>query len=162
MGARGPQPKPTAIKRLTGNPSRRRIAPDEPKPRPGLAVPALVAATQAAAEEWKRAVEAMPPGFFTAADAPVLTVYCLAWVMFQKAINQVALDGMTSKGSMDQTIAHPMLSVARQQSEIILRASGQLGMSPAARVRLTDGGLADGQGGKQEVDPTDRFFADND
>lgn len=155
MGARGPQPQPSALKRLTGNPGRRPIGKREPRPVPELTRPRAVSG--AAAEEWDRVVAAMPPGFFTAADAPVLTIYCLSWVLYQNALGQVAREGMTTKGSMDQLVAHPMLAVARGQAEVILRAADRLGMSPAARTRLTIEDQDDGPG-----DPTDRFFSAND
>ena len=64
----------------------------------------------------------MPLGLYTAADVPVLAVYCVAWVLFRNALAQVAREGMTSTGSPGQRVAHPGLAVAGRQSEIILRA----------------------------------------
>ena len=46
---------------------------------------------------------------------------------------------MTSVGSTGQKVAHPALAIASKQSEIILKASDRLGMSPVARARLTLG-----------------------
>lgn len=134
MGLRGPQPKPLQLRKLEGNPSKRKINDKEPAPRGSAARPDFV--TGVAAEEWDRAVAAMPPGFYTAADVPVLTVYCLAWVMYRNSLAQVAREGMTSTGSTGQKVAHPALAVAAKQAEIILRAADRLGMSPTARTRL--------------------------
>jgi P27 family predicted phage terminase small subunit len=129
-------PKPTALKILEGNPGRRpigkaieRIADLEP--------PAFI--TGQALEEWNRAVAAMPPGFFSAADAPTMAVYCLAWVMHRRALATVATEGQTAISSMGQKVPHPMLAVVRQQVDTILRAGDRLGMSPVARARFERG-----------------------
>lgn len=81
----------------------------------------------------------MPPGLYTSADAPILAVYCVAWVLFRNALAQVAREGMTAVGSAGQKAAHPALGIAAKQAEIILKAGDRLGMSPVARVRLTVG-----------------------
>ena len=90
----------------------------------------------AAADEWDRATRAMPPGFYSEADVPVLTVYCLAWVMYRNALALLAREGTTAIGSTGQLVAHPALAIASKQVEIILRAGDRLGMSPVARARL--------------------------
>ena len=78
----------------------------------------------------------MPPGLYTAADVPALTVYCLAWVMYRNALAQLAREGTIVAGSMGQKVAHPAVAIAKAQAEIILRTGDRLGMSPVARVRL--------------------------
>jgi P27 family predicted phage terminase small subunit len=137
MGQRGPPPKPTKLREIEGVPGHRPLNDKEPRPIGPLRKPDFV--TGEAANEWDRAVGAMPPGFYTAADSPVLAVYCIAWILFRNSLAQVAREGMTATGSMGQKIAHPSLAIAAKQSEIILRASDRLGMSPSARTRLTAG-----------------------
>ena len=134
MALTGRPPKPTKLRKLEGNPGKRRINDKEPQPNGDLLRPAFVSG--AAAEEWNRAVGAMPPAFYTAADVPVLTVYCLAWVMYRNALGQVASEGMTSVGSTGQKVAHPAIAIASKQAEILMRAADRLGMSPVARTRL--------------------------
>jgi P27 family predicted phage terminase small subunit len=140
--ARGRTPKPTLIKRLEGNAGRRPLNEKEPQPTGACVKPDFV--TGEAAKEWDRAVAAMPDGVYTSADAPVLAVFAIAWVLFRNSIAQVAREGMTSVGSTGQKIAHPSLAVAAKQAEIILRAADRLGMSPSARSRLTLGEEPDG------------------
>jgi P27 family predicted phage terminase small subunit len=135
MGTRGPQPKPTQVKRLEGNPGQRKLNNEEPQPSGPLVMPAIL--TGPASVEWDRVVRAMPDGVYTSADAGALTVYCTAWASFQKAVAIVAEHGMLAMGSQGQTVAHPMLAVVAKQSEIILRSADRLGMTPAARTRLT-------------------------
>lgn len=142
MGARGPQPKPTALKRLEGNPGKRRLNDAEVVPVGSLRKPSII--TGPAAEEWDRVINSMPPGFFTAADAPVLATYCIAWVVYRNALAIIARKpeeggGMEAKGSQGQPVAHPQLTVLRAYSELILKCGDRLGMSPAARARMTMG-----------------------
>lgn len=134
MGQRGPPPKPTKLRQLEGNPAKRPLNGREPEPVGLARPPAFV--TGAAAEEWDRAVAAMPPGVYGATDIPTLTVYCLAWVMYRNALAQLAREGTIVAGSMGQKVAHPSVAIMAKQAEIILRAGDRLGMSPAARVRL--------------------------
>ena len=142
---RGRPPKPTKLRQLEGVPGHSRPINDrEPQPTGPLEKPDFV--TGPAAEEWDRAVGAMPDGLYTAADAPVLAVYCVAWVLFRNALAQVAREGMTAVGSTGQKVAHPGLAVVAKQSEIILRASDRLGMSPSARTRLEVGDASPDQG----------------
>jgi len=48
----------------------------------------------------------------------VLTVYCLAWVMYRNALGQVAQEGITAIGSTGQKVAHPAIGVASAQAAI--------------------------------------------
>jgi P27 family predicted phage terminase small subunit len=137
MAIRGRPPKSSKLRALEGNPGKRPLNEREPQPTGPLVKPDFV--TGEAASEWDRVVGAMPPGLYTAADAPVLAVYCVAWVLFRNSLAQVAREGMTATGSMGQKIAHPSLATVAKQSEIILRASDRLGMSPVARARLEVG-----------------------
>jgi len=135
MGARGPQPTPTRVKEVLGNPGKRALNKKEIKPRPLVARPAHI--TGAIAAEWDRAIASMMPGFFTAADVPVLTIYCEALVLRRNAMADVQKDGRMVAGSTGQMVAHPMLREASRQAEIILKCADRLGMSPAARTRLS-------------------------
>jgi len=105
------------------------------KPKAVLVRPAHI--TGKAADEWDRAIAAMPPGFYTAADAPVLTQYVEALTYCRNAQAIVAKEGMTAKGSQGQPVAHPQLAVIARFADLMLKCAAQLGMSPAARTRLT-------------------------
>jgi P27 family predicted phage terminase small subunit len=147
MAIRGRKPKPSKLRALDGNPGRRPINDREPQPTGPLVKPDFV--NGEAAKEWTRVIGAMPPGLYTAADAPVLAVYCVAWVLFRNALAQVAREGMTAVGSMGQKTSHPSLATIAKQSEIIMRASDRLGMSPVARARLA---MDDQTGGGSKFD----------
>jgi P27 family predicted phage terminase small subunit len=131
---RGPQPKATALKRLEGNPGKRKLNDAEPIPVGVLQKPSFV--TDLAAEEWDRMIEAMPPGFYTPADTSTLTVHVCAWAMHRNAFLIIEREGMFSTGSTGQTVPHPALAIISTQAAIILKSGDRLGMSPAARTRL--------------------------
>jgi P27 family predicted phage terminase small subunit len=78
----------------------------------------------------------MPAGLYTAADVPVLAVYCTAWSLYRDALATIKREGMMITGPQGQDVAHPAVAMAAKQAEIILRASDRLGMSPSARTRL--------------------------
>jgi len=135
MGLRGPSPKPNALRKLEGVPGHSRPLNDrEPQSAGPLVKPDYLSGEAGA--EWDRAVAAMPPGFYGSADAPTLAVYCKAWVLFRKASALVDADGISWR-TEGGVVMHPALGTIRAQSEIILRATDKLGMSPGARARLT-------------------------
>lgn len=136
MGRRGPQPKPTKLRILEGNPSGRPLPENEPEPTAPLAVPDIIKSHKGSLEEWNRILAAMPEGFYSDIDAVVLAVCANAWTIWSQATRRLRKEGLTTEGSTGQTVAHPLLAVQRQQAEIILRCAGQLGMGPAARARL--------------------------
>ena len=127
MGLRGPPPQPTRLRVLSGNPGRRPINRREPQPIGEPERPDFVGA-----EEWDRIIASMPPGFFSAADTPVLAVLCSALAMHHAAFAEVTADGLDAHGG-----THPLIAVMARQAEIVLKASDRLGLSPSARTRLT-------------------------
>jgi P27 family predicted phage terminase small subunit len=135
VGKRGPAPQPTKLKLLSGNPGKQPLPKNESQPTGKLVRPDIV--TGEAAREWDRAINAMPPGLYTSADAPTLAVYCISWVLFRNALAQVARTGTTAEGSMGQRVVSPHLLIAVREREMILKSAAVLGMSPAARAGLT-------------------------
>jgi P27 family predicted phage terminase small subunit len=131
---RGRIPKPTAIRRLEGNPGHRTLNRREPRPIVPPTKPDFIVG--AAAVEWDRAVAAMPDGVFTSADSPVLAIYCVGWAIFRASLAEVARRGTTARGSHGQEVVSPHLFIATKERELILRAASLLGMSPAARAGL--------------------------
>lgn len=130
----GPQPTPTKLKALQGNPGRRPLPKGEVQPNALVTKPEFIHG--AAGIEWDRVINSMPPNFYTEADVPVLSAYCMAWVMYRNALAKIAKFGMEATGSKGNTVAAPMVGVAQKQVEIILKTADRLGMSPAARARL--------------------------
>lgn len=150
MGARGPQPKPTALKEVLGNPGKRPLPKAEPLPIGAPVMPEHLEGD--AAIEWDRVVRSMPPQLYTSADVSTLLAYCTAWALHKKAWLEVKRKGLFAKGSMGQLVANPALAVLKSQAEVMLKAGDRLGLSPAARARLE---MPDAQ----NEDPEDALFS---
>ena len=82
MGARGPRPKPTAVKKREGNPGKRPLNEKEPEfkaPEVCPAAPAFL--NEIARAEWDRvAPELFAQGLLKNPDIAALTAYCRALV----------------------------------------------------------------------------------
>src|SRR5205807_7459629 len=80
VGRRGPQPKPTALRILEGNPSHRPLPANEPQPRvgppacPAWLYPQAKRHSQLIVKEWALAA----PRLLTRVDGGVLAGYCQA------------------------------------------------------------------------------------
>ena len=110
MAIRGAKPKPSAIKRVTGNPGRRRLNEAEPQPTGRPSPPTPLSGRPLAL--WDAHVA--PSWWLTAADSPTAFMWCLMFAEFE-----------ASGGDM----------LAARISQ--LRALGSaLGFDPASRARL--------------------------
>lgn len=146
-------PNPTQLKVLSGNPGKRPIRTDEPKPVAASVDPPPHLNGEALAE-WKRlAPELSRLGLLTVADRPFLVVFVEAWAAYRVAAGILAEQGPLVKSARDdgQYVKNPAAQVARDQADIMLRYGSRFGLSPADRVRLAvtpedDGGMGDAAG----------------
>lgn len=139
MGRRGPPPKPTALKLLAGNPGKRKINANEPKPDK--------------AEKGKRRCPAwMPPSgkrlwlvlvpelerlnLLSKIDDAMLEGACANYgraLQAEALINKQGLVIMTDKGFM---IRHPAVSIARNSWLVWCRFASAFGLDPSSRSRI--------------------------
>ena len=135
----GPPPKPTALKKLAGNPGKRALNPAEPKPptpdRPPYAPRHL---NDDAKKEWRRMVKVlMGMGLYTEADQAALAMYCQAWGRWIHAERMVEEDGEVLVSSeTGNYYQNPWFHVANKAWDQMLRMLGRFGLSPADRARL--------------------------
>lgn len=87
---------------------------------------------------WREVVEVMPPGLAGAADAALIETLCHALHSHREAARIIALEGVLGRGSEGQPVPHPALRVQTAAAPIILKACADLGMTPQARLRLSD------------------------
>ena len=133
---RGRKPKPTAIRRLDGNPGKRPFNATEPIPPDSMPTcpPHL---SDEAVDEWDRlgpVLHAM--GVVTMADRAALAAYCQAygrWVEAEERLRETPLLLKTPSGYVQQS---PWLSVSNKQLELMGRFMVELGLTPASRSRL--------------------------
>jgi len=135
MGARGPQPKPTNLRQLEGNPGRLPINHDEPQPEPGADPPDWL--SKAALAEWQRVAPMLEAcGVLTEADANVYAAYCDAVVNLADVSRQIA--ELAAKVLTDRygRRPDPLIAIQKTYTESVLKLGAKLGMSPADRTGI--------------------------
>ena len=148
MAQRGRKPKPTAIKELEGNPGKRPLNKNEPKPdKNAPRCPAWL--EEEAKREWKRMGKILEQlGLLTEMDMAAFAGYCQAYARWKEAEEFITQHGTmirTPNGYLQQV---PQVSIAQTNLKIMLKFCEQFGLTPSARSRMT----AD-SGGTDVVDP---------
>src|SRR5262249_18497427 len=136
MGYRGPAPIPTAIRVLEGNPSRRPLNDNEPRPDP-ITPECPDYLDKEAQKEWHRLVPILlRMRVLTEADGIALANLCQAYstmMRAQRKLNETGLLLKTPSGYVQQS---PLLSVVNSCVDTIHKLSREFGLTPASRVRL--------------------------
>lgn len=70
-------------------------------------------------------------------DVAALEAFCLAYARMRDAEAVIAEEGMFTAGSTGQLVAHPAVAIAHQARGQIGTLGAQLGLTPAARLRMT-------------------------
>jgi P27 family predicted phage terminase small subunit len=138
MAKRGPQPKPTKLKELHGNPGKRALPKSEPEPAPvllGVEPPEYL--SEIAREEWRRlSPELIRLGLLTVADFAAFAGYCVAYADFIVAERELQKGKTITKGKEKQPVRSPWFMVKYKAIEVLMRIGDRFGLSPAARVPL--------------------------
>ena len=133
---RGRKPVPTALRLVNGNPGKRPLNRNEPKPV--VAMPTCPSHLSAPARtEWKRLVHSMHAlGIVTELDRAALAAYCQAygrWVEAERALKKSPPLLRTPAGYVQPS---PCLAIANKNLELMHRYMSELGLSPVARSRV--------------------------
>jgi len=137
MGARGPAPKPTALKRLQGNPGKRALPAGEPQPAAGRVPYAPRWLSEGAAAEWKRLAPRLhAAGLLTEVDHDALAVYCETWALWKRAEEVVRQKGEVVKTTNGNIIQNPYLGIANRAKRDALLMMREFGLTPSARTRI--------------------------
>lgn len=137
MAKRGRKPKPTAAKIRAGNPGRRALNQNEPKPKL-RAPPCPRHLDKVARAEWRRVCrELLELGILTSIDRSVLIAYCESWSLYVAAHAKVAEEGSVliseKTGAPYQS---PYLSQMTAAMKAMVGYAVELGMTPSARSRV--------------------------
>ena len=160
MGSRGPAPKPTALKKLAGNPGKRSInLNNEPQPRAKRPrMPAHFTPTddalpeddrqhinefyEIARGEWRRVVRELGavPGLLASVDADALAMYAETYARWVVASRKLAMGGMviemaTQNGGKYMATS-PYMAIVNQCLKIMKQLLTEFGMTPASRTRI--------------------------
>jgi P27 family predicted phage terminase small subunit len=137
MAGRGRPPKPTALKVLEGNPGKRPLNQNEPKPEkkapncPSWLLPD-------AKKEWRRLskeLEAM--GLLTRIDMAAFAGYCQAYARWKEAEEFISKHGSILKTASGYIQQIPQVSIAQQNLKQMRNFCSELGLTPSAAVDST-------------------------
>jgi P27 family predicted phage terminase small subunit len=141
-GSGGRNRKPTAVKKVQGNPGKRRLNKREPKPKPGM--PAMpVGMPVEACAEWQRMAPILEKmGVLTVADGPALAAYCKLHAQVLQAeaaikkygIVLATLDGETGVAVLRK---NPAVTVKSESLRLVKAFLLEFGLTPASRSKLT-------------------------
>lgn len=140
----GRPPVPTHLKIIRGNPGKRKLNKNEPKPIGDLK-DAPDYFDQEMRDVWDYAIANAPCGLLKKIDSSVLETWCCAHVLHRRAVVELRKFGLLMKAPNAQIpIQSPYLPVVNKQAFIMLRAVDHLGFSPASRTRIAIGDMPSG------------------
>lgn len=142
---RGRKPLPTNMKRLRGNPGKRKLNKD-PEVAPmedGEAPPEMISGLnrkeikEHARKEWERVRKALKPsGILTEADKTALSMYCLSYGMFMEYLAQIDKFGPIIKSPSGYPIQSPYVGLANSEWSKMKSFLAEFGLTPSGRSRI--------------------------
>ena len=153
MSTRGRKPVPSALKELHGNPGKRPLNENEPKPlKKAPACPKWL--EPEAKKEWKRLAKQMEAiGILTEVDMGAFASYCQAYARWKEAEEFLTQHGTivrTPSGYWQQV---PQVSIAQTYNKIMTKLATEFGLTPSSRSRII---AADGS--KDSADEMDALL----
>jgi P27 family predicted phage terminase small subunit len=132
----GRKPKPTALKKLEGNPGKRALNKKEPRAQP--AIPQCPKHLKdEARKEWRRVSKQLHElGILTRVDRSVLAAYCTAWGTYVEAEEHLESEGhvlISEKGAVTQ---NPWSWISKSARDQMVKFAAEFGMTPSSRSRV--------------------------
>lgn len=159
MAKRGRKPKPTALKKLEGNPGKRPLNELEPLPPistlrcPNWLLPE-------ARKEWRRLAPALiSMGVLTMADAVPFAAYCMAYARWREAEDEITRHGSVYKDANDNIKPNPYIAIAAHQLTEIKSLAAEFGLTPATRTAIIANALSVA---KSVKDPMEQILTSDD
>ena len=133
MAKVGRKPKPTALKRLEGNPGKRPLNELEPVPPSGtIRCPHHL--LPEARKEWRRLAPILTQmGLLTPADAVPFEAYCTAYARWLEAQAEITRHGSIYKDNEGRIRPNPYIAIANQQLREIRSFAAEFGLTPSNR-----------------------------
>jgi len=138
----GRRPKPTALKRLNGNPGKGPLNENEPTPPPDeFDAPEWMIKDARALSTWNHLYPMLKTmGILTIADAGVLESYCSAYADWVRAREHIIAHGpyttTVNKAGAEYISAHPAVLVGDKAQALMAKWGAMLGLNPADRSKL--------------------------
>jgi P27 family predicted phage terminase small subunit len=135
---RGRKPKPTAFKKMTGNPGKRRLNKNEPTLDPRIpSMPKWLKKFPDAVREWRHDSKIMlKMKTLTDADAWTLAKYCFVGSQIIKLSVEVDAEGYTIEQPNGGTSANPKVLRLEKMMGEHRQLGSLLGLDPASRAKL--------------------------
>lgn len=147
MARFGPKPTPTALKRLKGNPGKRKLPAHEPD-LPVIedaSTPRELARDAQAVEEWNRLAPMLQAAkVLTDADRASLIALCQVWSRYLTATAQLLGADLVIKSRHGHKQPNPYIGVANRALAQCLKLWAELGLTPASRSRVQANATARG------------------
>ena len=156
MAKRGRKPKPTALKKLEGNPGKRPLNDLEPMPKVTmLRCPNWL--EPEARKEWRRLAPVLiDAGILTTADAVTFAGYCQSYARWRKAEEQVTKLGMVYE--VDGKLRpNPYIAIAKSEFAEVKAMAAEFGLTPAARTAIVADAMS-ATGNRQVMDPMEQIL----
>jgi len=136
---RGRKPKPSALKRLEGNPGKRALNAMEPHPPiPQTPPHAPRHLGMEARKEWRRLCKQLVEiGLYTEIDHAMLEMYCQMygdWIEAKRKIR--ATGGRVMRAPLGGLYTNPWVHEANGAWERLRKAAAEFGMTPSTRSRV--------------------------
>jgi len=135
----GRRPKPTAQRKLEGNPGRRPLNPDEPTAVAGL--PPCPAHLHGEARLiWKRlGKQLLAEKRIALVYEGAFALYCSAWGRYVKAEKAMAKkrSGEVVKAPSGYLVQSPWLAISNRAQQQMMKAIGELGISPTSQSKVS-------------------------
>ena len=153
MATRGRKPTPTAIKELEGNPGKRPLNEQEPKPLK-KAPPCPKWLEPEAKKEWRRLAKQMESiGILTDVDMAAFASYCQAYARWKEAEEFITQHGTIVKTPSGYWQQVPQVSIAQTYNKIMTKIATEFGLTPSSRSRIIAG-----DGGNESVDEMENLL----
>lgn len=133
---RGRKPQPLALRVLRGTPGGPPA--DAPLPPPlSASPPCELDGDNYAMAEWRRLVPALIEcGQVTTADRTLLVAYCLKYAQWLRLEEDARDEGAVVDTARGTPAINPTCRLANQTLAVLLRAAGELGITPSTRTRV--------------------------
>ena len=141
MGRRGPKPYATAIHKLRGNPSKKKLDAAEPQPpADGISMPDYLGPVAVA--RWNTVFPMLQAcRVLTRADVESLARYCDTYEWWLATRAKLKAEGdtypiLTQDGGIKCLIQRPEVAIAHKLANQLRQLESDFGLSPAARASL--------------------------
>jgi P27 family predicted phage terminase small subunit len=88
-------------------------------------------------EIWDFVISKAPKGLLKSLDFSTLKIWVRAYVYHQDASEKVEIMGQIVKAPSGFPVLNPYMANVNKQAQIMLKASAEMGFTPASRSRIT-------------------------